>query len=108
MADAPHYLVITEPAPGEREYAIEHDPRCPFEEADSGLGDGPAVVVRYYTCAVGAQETAIGVEYALEDISELAPGRYPIRAEHSHAASTPNGPAEWDSWLVIDDEVARG
>jgi len=97
----PHFLVVAD-ADGEREWEVEHDPNCPYEEQSSFL-DPPGTFVRHYTCAIGEQVFWAGADAFVGGIPD--PGRYPIYAEFSHTPSTPNGPAEWDAWIEVGDRI---
>lgn len=100
MPDGPHFLVVSEPEPGVREYEIEH-PGCPTHEPHGQPPEGIPLSLAY-DCEVGRIADS-GIEYVVADIVKLAPGRYPIHAEFSHSPSTVNGPEEWDAWLEVGE-----
>lgn len=109
MKSLDHFLVVTEPEPDVREYEIEHDDKCPVEEHDFGgdfTGKHEPMTYDVHVCDVGDLVLSIGIEDAVVDIKELAPGRYPLRTVVEHTPSLPtNGGEEWDVWLEADVHV---
>ncbi len=100
-----HYLVITEPEPGVREYEIEHDSSCPSEERDFGgtfEEKHEPMTYRDHTCLVGLLVSEIGIDDAVADIAEVPVGRHEVRGVTEHTPSLPtNGGEEWDAWIEV-------
>jgi hypothetical protein len=98
----PHYLIITvnedDGSPNwqeEREWEIEHDPRCPSEKWDSGFG--PDVI--QHTCLMGEEISHNGIDSLEVDWTTLEAGRYEVEVWSSYDSFS----REYDGGLRLLD-----